>query len=684
MSTTVDGPSVDDLIAFLRTYYKESVGELAQRYPSEQTTLFVSWSDLHAAQPVFADRYFENAGDVTERLTEALRHYDLPIDVSLSEATVRLNKLPTPKTHTVGAPTVTDIQETVAGLRGQVTKKSQKEAIITKAVFECQRCGTFTTMPQGGDDSLLSPSECQGCDRQGPFTINHEQSTLENHQLIRLQTPPEESDDGSTDDIDIVVRGDLVDEVAPGDRIIANSRVELEPKTEDSRVFEPVGRAQSFDRIDSDYSDIDVSEHKDRIEEIATGENPLAAVAGSIAPSHQGDDSIKRALALQLFGGLNKTDPAGSSIRGNIHIMLIGDPGSGKSSLLRFVKELAPRSVFTTGKGSTAAGLTAAAVQDDFGGDSWTLKAGALVEANNGICAIDELDDMDARDQAGLLSALSDSEISVNKAGINATLPANTTVLAAANPAHGRFEEYSNIAEQFDMASNLISRFDLIFPVKDKPDEARDAKIADAILESAHAAERCERGEPVEDSPTIPAIGPETLKAYIAYGKTIKPEMSEDLKDMVRDQYVTNRQSGGDGQSGPVAVGPRMVEGVIRLAEAHARIRLSETVSVDDAKVAIAIHHEYLSSVGIDPETGEFDTDIVETGTPKSQRDRIQDIKSLIADIEEDYDAGAPVEEIEETAEIAGLDVDKVRFTIDKLREEGHAYTPSPGHIRLS
>lgn len=677
-------PSVDDLISWLRTYYKQDVLELAQRYPKEQTSLAVSWGDLHAGYPSFADRYFDDDEEITERLTEALRQYDLPIDVSLEQARVRVCDLPAPEIYDVGSPLVSEIEGEVKGIRGQVSKQSKNKRILTTGAFECTRCGMITRIPQT-EEQRTDPHECQGCERQGPFTINHNESTKEDHQLIRLQTPPESSDGGSTETIDIVLREDLVDTVSPGDRLVANSLIELEPESEESRVFEPKGYAESVDRLDGDYDDIDVSEHLDRIREIASSEAPVESVVASISPTHEGDTIIKEAIALQLFGGVDKELPDGSDMRGTIHILLIGDPGCGKSSLLRYVNTLAPRSIFTTGQGTTGVGLTAAAVQDDFGASSWTLEAGALVEANNGVCAIDELDDMAPDDHAGMLEALSDQEVSTSKAGINATLPARTTVLAAANPIHGRFDEFQSIPEQFDLPANLVSRFDLVFPMQDTPDKDRDGRIADTILDSAEAGQRRERGEaPGDDAPT-PEIEPEVLRAYIAHAKTITPVITDETKDLIREQYLSLRQAGGDGDTGPVAVTPRMMEALVRLSEASARIRLSDEITAEDAQRAARIHQSYLESVGIDPETGEFDTDMIETGTSKSQRDRIRNLKGIITEIiaEDEGEIGAPADAVRECAIAAGMSESKVDHEIDKLRREGTIYYVNDDELML-
>lgn len=682
MSPIVEGPSVDDLIGFLRNYYKQEVLELAQRYPKEQTSLVVSWSDLHAAFPSFADGYTDVDGDeeVTERLTEALRQYDLPVDVNLGQAHVRVNDLPDPEVHNVGAPMVSDIEERVQGVRGQVARQSQKQTIMTRAIYECQRCGTITEVPQV-TDGLDEPNECHACERQGPFILNKTESEKSDHQLIQLQTPPEFSEDGSTDDIEVDLRGDLVGSVSPGDRIIANSRVELEQISEGSRIFEPVAHARSIDRIDADYEDIDVSKHLDRIREIANSESVVDLITDSIVPSHEGDRMIKEAIALVLFGGVDKELPDGSKKRGTIHVLLMGDPGCGKSVLLRYAKNLAPRSIYTTGKGSTSVGLTAAAVQDDFGSGGWTLEAGALVKANGGLCAIDELDDMAADDQAGLLEALSDQTVSINKANISATLPARTSVLAAANPIHGRFDEFESIAEQFDLEPALQSRFDLIFTMQDKPEADKDRRIARSQLDSSQAGQRIARGEAVDDPTTQPPIEPDVLRAYIAHAREIIPVLSEDMKEMIVEQYVSLRQANDD--NGPVPVTPRATEALVRLAEASARLRLSDEVTIEDAKRAARIHQSCLEDVGIDPETGDLDADVIETGTSKSQRDRIRNIRGIIAELQDDYEDGAPKEDIERIATNAGMDIDKLNHELDKLVQERQAYRPRQGHYRL-
>jgi len=215
-------------------------------------------------------------------------------------------------------------------------------------------------------------------------------------------------------------------------------------------------------------------EDKEEIVRLSSSEGIYEKMVASIAPSIYGYDQEKLSMILQLFSGVTKQLPDGSRIRGDLHMLLIGDPGTGKSQMLAYIENIAPRAVYTSGKGSSSAGLTAAAVRDDFGdGQQWSLEAGALVLADRGIAAIDELDKMRPEDRSAMHEALEQQKISVSKAGINATLKSRCSLLGAANPKYGRFDQYEPISEQIDLEPALISRFDLIFTVTDTPTRKR-------------------------------------------------------------------------------------------------------------------------------------------------------------------------------------------------------------------
>ncbi|WP_247010292.1 LAGLIDADG family homing endonuclease [Halorientalis litorea] len=288
------------------------------------------------------------------------------------------------------------------------------------------------------------------------------------------------------------------------------------------------------------------------------------------------------------------------------------------------------------------------------------------------------------------------NSISVSKAGINATLKSRCSLLGAANPKYGRFDQYESIAEQIDLEPALISRFDLIFTVTDKPDEEEDRNLAEHILTTNYAGElnthRTETSasdyteEEVErvTEDVAPTIEPELLRKYVAYAKrNVYPTMTEEAKSAIREFYVDLR-SRGTGEDAPVPVTARKLEALVRLAEASARIRLSDTVEREDAERVIEIVRSCLEAIGLDPETGELDADVIETGTSKTQRDRIKNLKTLIAEIEDEYDEGAPVDRVLERAEEAGMERSKAEHEIDKLKQKGEVYEPQHDHLRTT
>jgi replicative DNA helicase Mcm len=559
----------------------------------------------------------------------------------------------------------------------------------------------MTYIPQS-DGEFQEPHECQGCERQGPFRVNFDQSEFVDSQKIRVQESPEGLRGGETpQSIDIDLVDDVTGEVTAGDHVTVVGVLHMQQQTqgnEKSQVFDLYMDGVSVTLEDEQFEDMDIDEEDvQEIIELSGREDIYEAMVASVAPSIYGYDQEKLAMILQLFSGVTKHLPDGSRIRGDLHMLLIGDPGTGKSQMLSYIRNIAPRSVYTSGKGSSSAGLTAAAVRDDFGeGQQWTLEAGALVLADQGIAAVDELDKMRPEDRSAMHQALEQQEISVSKAGINATLKSRCSLLGAANPKYGRFDQYESIGEQIDLEPALISRFDLIFTVTDDPDEEKDANLAEHILQTNYAGElNTQRTkltnanftqEEVDDvtEDVAPEIDPELLRKYIAHAKrNCFPTMTDEAKGAIRDFYVDLRAKGTD-EDAPVPVTARKLEALVRLAEASARVRLSDTVEKDDADRVIEIVRSCLQDIGVDPETGEFDADVVETGQSKSQRDRIKNLKGLIEDIEAEYEEGAPVEEVLDRADEIGLDRSKAEDEIEKLRRKGEVYEPSQDNLRTT
>lgn len=691
---------VDAFEQFFRNYCDNEVKQLAQQYPNEQRSLFIDWQDLYRYDPDLADDYLNQPEQLQRYAEEALRLYDLPIDVSLGQAHVRIRNLPDTE-----SPEIRDIRaqnmNRLVQVRGIVRKATDVRPKIEEAAFECQLCGTLNRIPQSTGD-FQEPHECQGCERQGPFQVNFDQSEFVDAQKLRVQESPEGLRGGETPQaLDIHIEDDITGEVTPGDHVSAVGVLRLEQQgnqQEKSPIFDFYMEGVSVDIDEEQFEDMDITEEdKKEIVRLSTEDDIYEKMVASIAPSIYGYDQEKLAMMLQLFSGVTKQLPDGSRIRGDLHMLLIGDPGTGKSQMLGYIRNIAPRSVYTSGKGSSSAGLTAAAVRDDFGdGQQWTLEAGALVLADQGIAAVDELDKMRSEDRSAMHEALEQQQISVSKAGINATLKSRCSLLGAANPKYGRFDQYEPIAEQIDLEPALISRFDLIFTVTDNPDEEKDRNLAEHILTTNYAGELTTQQEEMTSLEVTtdeieemteqvdPEIDAELLRKYIAYAKqNCHPRMTEEARETIRDFYVDLRLKGTD-EDAPIPVTARKLEALVRLAEASARIRLSDTVEAGDAERVVEIVRTTLQDIGVDPETGEFDADIVEAGTTKSQRDRIKNIKQLISDIEAEYDDGAPMDIVLERADEIGMDQSKAEHEIDKLKQKGEVYEPSTDNLRTT
>ncbi|RJX44854.1 AAA family ATPase [Halonotius aquaticus] len=690
----------DRFIQFYRNYYRDEIGQLAQQYPNEKRSLYIDYDDLYQFDADLAEDYRSQPDQLQEYAEEALRLYDLPADVKLGNAHVRLRNLP--ESVDIRGIRVHDnhIGKLVA-VQGIVRKATDVRPKITDSAFECQRCGTMNYIPQQ-DGEFQEPHECQGCERQGPFRINFDQSEFIDAQKIRVQESPEGLRGGETpQSIDMNVEDDITGKVTPGDHVTAVGVLHIEQMSEGnekSSLFDLYMDGVSITVEDEEFEDMDIEQAD--IETIITLSNEddiYDQMVGSVAPAIYGYEEEKLAMILQLFSGVTKNLPDGSRIRGDLHMLLIGDPGTGKSQMLSYIENIAPRSVYTSGKGSSSAGLTAAAVQDDFGdGQQWTLEAGALVLADKGIAAVDELDKMASDDRSAMHEALEQQKISISKAGINATLKSRCSLLGAANPKYGRFDQYEPIGEQIDLEPALISRFDLIFTVTDQPDPEHDGKLADHILKTNYAGELNTQRDRIATSEftqqqvddvteeVAPEIDAELLRKYVAHAKrSCFPTMTDEAKATIREFYVDLRSKGAD-EDAPIPVTARKLEALVRLAEASARVRLSDTVEAEDADRSVDIVRSCLQDIGVDPETGQFDADVVETGTSKTQRDRIKNIKGLISDIEEEFEEGAPIEEVLDRADEIGMDASKAEQEIEKLRRKGEVYEPKQDHLRTT
>lgn len=676
---------IDAAVSWLSREYRDEIGRLAQRFPNEQAALEVSWRDLRTARWLRNEHgdlrwSLENDAEVIrEVLGEALPKTDMPVDVSmLSEATIRINDAPDETVRSVDEAHTFGVGE-YAPLRGQVSKVTGVFEEAATIAYECQRCGTLEHIPQNNPDERQEPHQCQGCERQGPFKINFDQSELRYLQKARLEQPPEETQGGSGAHMDVFLRDDLVKSVTAGDRVTMAGYKHLVEKDQDSALFESYVDAEAVDPEEQDYSELNISQYRDQIEELAAADDTVEQLIASLAPKIQGHETIKEAIVLQLFGGVRTDRPDGSIERGDIHVLLLGDPGTAKSTLLDFVSNLSPRSVKVSGKGATAAGITAAAVRDDWGGSEWTLEAGALVLANKGVACIDEIDKIDDTVRSSMHRAMANQEVNISKAGINATLPTRTSVLAAGNPKYGRFDPAEPITDQIDLGPTLLSRFDLQFMLRDVPNEEEDRDLAKTIVRGRQAAaDHVHHGARTDDDGSVDApVSQDVFRAYIAHARrSYQPRIvDEDVMDALSDSFASLRTMNGEGDGTTVPVTMRKLEGIQRLAEASARLRLSDTVEKEDVDRAQRLIGESMQQLGMN-EDGEMDADIVEAGASMSQKDRIKTVQRVIGDAEGAIEEGDLVSQAVER----GLSRDRVDHVIKKLSAQGEIYNRGDGY----
>jgi len=587
-------------------------------------------------------------------------------------------------------------------VEGLVRKATEVRPKVTTAEFECMRCHHRLTIEQEGmqfREPLECPKDEGGCGRgtgSTRFKLLSDPSTFVDTQKIEIQEPPEGLRGGAQPErLVAYIEDDITGKISPGDRVILNGILRSQQKGGQvkSTLFEIHMDLNSIEYMEHEYEEIVITaEDEVRIREFAKSPDVMDTIIKSISPTIYGYDQEKEALALQLFGGVPKTMDDGTRIRGDIHIALIGDPGTAKSQILRYMALLAPRGIYTSGKASSAAGLTAAAVKDEFGEGRWTLEAGALVLADKGLACIDELDKMNDQDRSAIHESLEQGTISVAKAGITATLQSRCAVLGAANPKYGRFDENRNIADQIDLPPALLSRFDAIFTMTDRPEEKADLSVAAHILrahrrgevklhESPESITEVDVAEIMRDSEgLVPAMDRDFLRKYVAYSRRLTPIMSDEAMHTLQGYYISIRKT-GEGEEASVPITARQLEALIRMSEASARARLSPIVNSDDASRAIKIVNYYLSRVA--SEGGRFDIDLIATGTSRSQREHIYVLRSLIQQLSDER-RGVSAEELIQKATSENISEDRVRALLKRLSDAGEIYSPQPGYFKLA
>ena len=661
---------------FFNQTYKEHINELSLQYPSKKS-LSVDYGDIEKFDPDFADKLIKQPDVFIAAAEEALNEMNVALaSGGRFSPHIRVFNLPT--LDLIEHLTSKNINELVS-FKGVITKRAEQMHRIKMAVYSCQLCDEKVKSIVG--KNFTPPRKCPSCKKMALKQVDEECDFVD-IQRAEIQELLEKVRGGApAAKVELWFEDDLVNSVVPGENVeivgVLRLRPPLKSRQKLDLVYSRFVEVLNVKSLKRDFEEIEINNDDiRRIKELATSSNIEQQIVKSIAPGIYGHAEVKHALALQLFGGTKGKSMKGMPIRDDIHLLLIGDPGIAKSRFLQSVNELAPKSIYVSGKTTSGAGLTVTAEKDELGEGGWTLKAGALVLASGGCAQVDEFDKINEEDRAAMHEAMETGTTSVAKAGIVAKFRTKTSILAAANPKFGRFDQTKNLAEQFDIPPTLLSRFDLIFPIVDVLDEEKDIKLASHIL-TAHMGE-----DPLHDSETI--LDRELLRKYIAYSRrNVKPKLSKDASEKIKEFYVDLRRKSKD--SGSVAITPRYLEGLVRLAEANAKMRLNNGVEDRDAEVAIYLLNHVMKQVMTDKATGTFDVDTITTGKPKSVRDRLQKTDTVLEIIREHLKVrdSAAVEEI--IREAAAYDIDEITTVriIKELLRKGELYEKEHGHIKI-
>lgn len=691
---------------FEETDLRKRILEIAENFPNERA-LIVSFNDLERVDRVLADNFLERP-EAAITCGEAAIKESLPANVSISGAIrLRVSELPADHRIPIHLLRKEHLGKAIA-VEGIVRRAAATQPQVVEAVFECGACRQKIRWPQERTlPTLRTPGECDpaqnGCGKpaaRARFTFLEAESTTVDFQRLDIQEEPERLKGGTHPESLVVhLSEDLVEQITPGTRLTLNGVLRAVPRPASGRgpgatysVLDVVLVANSLEKRSQEYMEIELTEEDKReIEHWRGDPKVFDKIVDSLAPSIKGMRWEKEAIALQLFGGVEKVLPDGIRVRGDIHVLIIGDPGLAKSQLLVYVSRTAPRGVYTSGKGTTSAGLTAAAVKDEASGGRWTLEAGAMVLANKGFLCLDEADKMSPEDRSSLHEGLEQGQISIAKAGITATLSARCPVLAAANPKFGRFTMDEQPQKQFDLPPTLLSRFDVILPIRDRPDPEADRSLARAILQQHREAEAREaerlRSELSELSTPEGLFSQEFLKKYIAYAKqNIRPVMDSEAYSKIEAYYSdmrkVNPSEEEDRGKGGIAITPRQLEALVRLTEASARARLSPTATLADSERAVRIVEYFLREV-TSTGGGGRDIDLLFTGITASHRDLIGKVRHLLQRLQAQTPQGVAETTLLSEAKQEGLSEEAVTRILGELERGNELYRPRQDLLRL-
>ncbi|MBN2042891.1 MAG: minichromosome maintenance protein MCM [Candidatus Aenigmarchaeota archaeon] len=644
---------------FIESVYKKNVTKAS----SEGKPLVIEFPKLDKFDINLSDLLLKNPKRFFEIAEEGMEHIELPGPVILRIKDAELTDIRDLRSR--------HINKFIA-VEGIVRRASEIRPEIIETVWECPDCGEIINQPRAGS-VVFKPFQCTKCgNKQG---LKQLEKKMIDTRWIVIEEPFELTEGEKPCQLNILLTEDLVSPdgrrmTDPGNRLKITGVLKEIPKGKHYSVkLDFYLESNHVEPTETGWVHIAVTKEDEKaIKSFAADPMIYEKLINSLAPSLYGMKEVKESIIMQLFGGVPKTMKDGTNFRGDIHILIVGDPSSGKSQLLKLVPEIVPRGRYVSGKGVTGAGLTATVTKDELFMGGWVLEAGALVLTNKGLLAIDEFEKMSQDDQVAMHEALEQGTISIAKASIMATLPAKTSVLAGGNPKFSRFDPYIPISKQITIPETLLTRFDLKFALRDVPNMEQDKKIVDHVLRSRIG----------EDSDTIPVIDTQMIRKYITYSRmNCHPVLSEEASNILRKFYINTRKQAEGG--GPIPITLRQFEALIRLSEASAKIQLSPEVKKEHAQRAIRLMRSSLRQLGFEPETGMIDIDRSDGATTSRERSKIRVVMEIINDLSK-KSKEIPMSEITSEAKREGIEeVDEV---IEKLKREGMLFEPNPGYVQ--
>jgi len=679
-----------DKVKEFLTQFKDPTGsfsyveQIDQMMPKRAKYIVVDFNDL-VSVPFIESKFVESPDEILNAFSRAIKEilqerfpeYARKIEHDIR---ARIANFPAERSlRQINSEVITKM----TSVSGMVVRASEVKPLAKELTYKCldKHISKFTLLDGMSLDKAV---KCQS--PRCPYTnlaIVAEESRFIDFQIVRLQELPEDLPPGQLPHyVNVSMKQDLVDYARPGDRIILTGIVRIEQE----RVSGVKQSESALYRLRMDGNNIEFiggrgikGTRRTEREEISPDEQKIIRtlsknpdiynrLIASFAPHIRGHELFKEAILLLIVGSTQRALSDGSKVRGDINVFLVGDPGTAKSEMLKFCARIAPRGLYTSGRGSTAAGLTAAVVRDASG--IFMLEAGAVVLGDQGLVCIDEFDKMRPEDRSALHEVMEQQSASIAKGGIVATLNARTSILAAANPMFGKYDPFKNLTENVNLPIPLLTRFDLVFVVRDIPHKEKDRQIAQHIL-SQHGT---------SGTDTTSLIDVDILTKYLAYAKQNDPVLTKQAENKIMEFYLKMRSVEGEDKEKMITITPRQLEGLIRLSTARARILLKNQVEEDDADRAIYLFNEMLKNAGIDVNTGKIDIGVLQ-GRPRSEVSKLATFMEILKSLE--GEPQSPVLEqtfVDELVKSEKFNEEEARNYIRRMVRDATIYESKPGH----